>query len=157
MTTERVAQISRKALADALRAWLVAGLSGVTVYDGEVDPRPPVIQKNGHPDQSGRVAPYVVVYPSPGTPSDEADVADTYVDLVWTVQLTLAAGYSADLLNLIDRVDFLVYRWSPTFEGLATGRLRPPPGFDPGPIRRDDARTPPRSWVPLQYVLQVTT
>lgn len=157
MTT--LAAVPRKKLGDLVEA-RAKTLAGVTVYRGEVPGKPPVIQTGGAADSSGRVAPYVVLYTGAGTPSDELDVADAAVDLVWSWQVTCVAGYEADCGRLVDRVDELFYRWTPdrgAIDGLNFGRTKPPLGFDPGFIRRDEAVTPNRFWLPLQYLLPVTT
>lgn len=150
--------ISRKVLGDLLDARLKT-LTGVTVYRGEVPGKPPVIQTNGTPDPSGRTAPYVVFFSSPGTPGvdDEIDVADLHEDLLWSVQLICSAGYEADLDYLVDRVWGVLYRWSPEVDGLECGPMKPPPGYDPGPARRNDNVTPPRHWTPMQFQLPITT
>lgn len=108
------------------------------------------------PGSDGRVKPYVILWPSPGTPADERDVADTAVDLDWTIQLTCAAGTLDDLQGLVSRVDAAFYRWQPVIDGLVCGPFKPPPGFDPGPARLDRDFTPHRPYVPLQYRTTVT-
>lgn len=148
--------VPRKTLGDLAEARLKT-LSGVTVYRGEVPGEPPVIQSGGRPDASGRVAPYVVLWPGAGRPSAEQDAADSRADLEWPFQLTCVAGYSADCERLVDRVDALIYRWAPTLAGFGFGSCKPPLGFDPGPIRKDEQVKPPRFYLPLQYVLPVTT
>ena len=125
--------VSRKALADATVARAQA-LGGLTVFKGEVVD-PPLIQTGGVPDPSGRIAPYVVLYFGAGSPD---------------------AGYEDDCLNAIDRVHAQFFRWAPTVAGLIVGRLRPPLGFDPGTVRRDDDVNPPRFYLPLLFTLTAT-
>lgn len=151
-----MAGISRKALLDAVVGRL-EGVSGLSVYPGEIPTPVPVIVTDGAPDPSGRAAPYVVVYPSPGTPSrDGTDLAETHEDLEWMLQLIVAAGYLADLVWTIDQIDEALHNWSPTIDGVSCNGLRPPDGYDPGPSRRNDAAEPPRHWSPLQYRLTAT-
>lgn len=142
--------VPRMALAAAVKARLET-LAGVTVYDGEVPSRPPVI-----PDGTGRVMPYVVIYPSPGRPHDDADLGECNDDLDWTVQVTCAAGHVRDLLDLVDRVHSLLHRWAPVVDGVNVGRLQWPRGYDAGPSRRDEDVDPPRHFLPLLYVLAAT-
>lgn len=128
-------------------------LTAVEVYDAEVPAHPPALAG----DDEGRVGPYVVAYPSAGTPTSETDLADSSDDLVYTFQLTCAAGYRADCEYLIDRVRPLMRSWAPVLDGVNFGLVRPPVGYDPGPIRRDQDVTPPRFYVPLQYRTTATT
>lgn len=151
--------IPRKKLGDLVIAHAET-LTGVKVYRGQVDSALPIIQTNGANDPSGRVAPYLVFYLGAGAPSLEEDVADANVDLLWSFQVNCAAGFEQDCARLIDRVDALFYRWSPprgSIPGLVFGRMKPPPGYDPGPVRLNDAVNPPRFWLPRQYQLPVTT
>lgn len=142
--------IRSKFLTDAVLARLTT-LVGVTVYRSEVDTSPPVL-----PD-SGRVGPYVVVYPFPGKPGQYGqDLGNTGDDLEYTCQLTCAAGFATDCEALVDRVHHLMYVWAPTIAGIVLGTFVPPPGYDPGPVRADTTITPPRFSVPLQYRLTAT-
>lgn len=125
-----------------------------SVYDGEVPDQPPTVE-----DNPTRIAPYVVLFPSPGAPIiDQADLGGENLDLTLTYQLHAAAGWRMSCEDLIDRVHALLFRWSPTLAGYGFGWMQPPPGYDPGPIRRADqpAAQAPRFWSPLQYQLQVT-
>lgn len=150
--------IRRKTLGDLFETQL-GTVAGVTVFRGEVPAKPPLIQTAGQDDPSGRIAPYVAFFPSAGRAGidDEFDLANVHEDLVWTVQLLCAAGYAADLDALIDRVWAAIFRWTPVSDGLAFGAMEPPPGYDPGPMRRNDNVTPPRFWTPMQFQLPVTT
>jgi hypothetical protein len=147
-----VPEVTRRLITDAVLARLQT-LTGVAVYRGEVVDHPPALAN----DPDGRVGPYVILYPFGGTPGPEVDLGDTTVDLVYSCQVTCAAGYSTDCEYLTDRVHPLLFRWAPTVTGLVCGPLRPPPGFDPGPVRRDDQPLPPRFYVPLQFRSIVTT
>lgn len=147
--------ISRRALTNSVQSRLT--VARLTVYRGEVKPKPPVIQTDGADDPSGRVGPYAVIYPSPGTPSPAGqDYADSYTSLDWLVQITVAAGWGEDLDEAVDLVDGRLLGWAPEIDGIACDGLRPPLGFDPGPARRDESVEPPRHWLPLQYVLTAT-
>lgn len=128
----------------------LGNLTGVEVYRSEVDDQPPRLPNDD------RVGPYVVLYPFPGKQGPSGDLALASVDADYGCQVTCAAGYSADCENLVDRTHPLLYGWSPTIDGLAFGRLQPPPGYDPGPVRIDRTIAPPRFSVPLQYRLIAT-
>ncbi len=125
------------------------GLPGVTDT-----PNAPLPKSTDDP----RVQPYFVLYPGVGSPSGEGDVADTFVDLVEVVQVTVAGGDVDDVLALADRVDAALYRWEPdvAVTGVKCGPLRPPPGYAP-PLLTDRDITPARLFVPLQYQLTVHT
>lgn len=148
--------ISRRVVLSAVEARLKL-LSGLTVYKGEVV-NPPLIQTGGVPDSSGRVAPYAVIYGGGGRPNVEPDLADVADDLAIGMQITVAAGYEEDAAYTVDRVHAQIYRWAPDLgAGVVVGKFRPPIGFEPGTIRRDDDYTPPRFYLPLLYQLTATT
>lgn len=152
-----VTAIERKVLSDLVDTRLKT-LTGVAVYRGEVPGQPPVIVTGGQPDSSGRVGPYVVQYGGAGGPSAEADdVAYSHSDLVWPFQVTCAHGWEPDCLHLVDRVYALLFRWVPVLEGLNFGQVLPPPGFDPGTAQLDRTVKPARHFVPLQFLMPVTT
>lgn len=150
--------VSRRVVTDALITRL-RQLGDVTVYRAHVPDRPPIMSDAvGAPDTLGRIAPYVVVYPSAGSPDPgDADLADCHVDLAYTCQTTLAAGSAEDLDHLVDRLVPHIFRWTPDLPDVNTSGFRPIPGFDPGPHRRDDSIDPPRWWTPLQWRLIATT
>jgi hypothetical protein len=140
------------------RLQLLPGTPTVTVYKGEVPAEPPPIIVNGQPDSSGRVAPYAVLYVLGGSPNVEPDLADSNDDLATGIQVTVAAGYEEDALHAVDRVHAHLFRWIPDLgPDVMSDRLRPPTGFDPGPVRRDDQVRPPRFYLPLLYTLTPTT
>lgn len=148
--------ISRRALTQAVADRLedpdLPSLKLSVVYRGEVDSKPPVID-----DGSGRVQPYAVVWPSAGTPArDGRELADTYSNLDWLVQVTVAAGRQEDALAALDRVWDRLVGWAPELEGVACSPLEPQLGYDPGPMRRDDDKTPPRHYTPLLLALTAT-
>lgn len=126
-------------------------VTGATKWLGEPSSPLPLV-----PRSDGRVQPYVILWPSPGTPSAEQNMADTSVDLDWLIQITCAAGYLADLLALVNRVDAAFYRWQPVIDGYACGPFKPPTGYDPGPARLDRSVTPHRPFLPLQYRTTIT-
>lgn len=138
--------ISRKALSDAANA-RAQTITNCTVYLGE---------PTNVPNTNGFVVPHVALYPGTGTPSDEQNQADTTEDLDWLLQVTVVAGYVDDLMALLTRVDAAFYRWTPTISGLVCGPLRPPLGFDPGPLQFDKDVTPHRPFLPLQYGARIT-
>jgi hypothetical protein len=153
VTQLELPKIRRKVLGDQLEARLKAlpGAPAVKVYRGEVPDHPPRM-----PD-SDRVEPYVVFFDGAGATNLEPDLAYRNEDLSWSPQITIAAGFSPDCAQLVDRVCAWVYRWSPVLEGVAAGMLQPPPGFDPGPVRPDRTVTPIRFFLPTQWQLVVTT
>lgn len=147
---------SRRELARKVHDRLAGGW--LLVYFGEVPDRVPTLERNGVKDPSGRVRSYAVVYPGAGTPDTDTDLGDSADDLDWGVQITVAAGFLDDVLDAADYVHARLHRWRPTgLTGAHTDGLTPPPGFDPGPVRRDRDVTPPRFWLPLQYRLTATT
>jgi hypothetical protein len=107
-------------------------------------------------DSAGHVGRYWVLHPFAGTPFTDADLAETYVDIDWTFQLTLAAGFARDVVGLLDVVRPLFHRWAPAVDGYVAGFCEPPPGFDPGPVRLDRDVKPFRPFLPLQYRTTIT-
>ncbi|WP_193613160.1 hypothetical protein [Nocardioides lijunqiniae] len=132
--------------------------SWLTVYFGEIHGTVPTLITGGKPDPSGRVRSYAVVYPGAGTPNGDVDLGDSSADLDWSVQVTVAAGFTDDVLDAADFVHDRLHRWRPTgLTGVHADGLIPPPGFDPGPVRVDRDLKPHRFWLPLQYRLTATT
>lgn len=107
-------------------------------------------------DADKHVQRYWVLHPFGGPPHPDYDLAETTVDLDWTFQVTVAAGFARDVYALATLVDAALYRWSPAVAGYVCGLLRPPPGFDPGPARTDETVKPHRFWMPLQYRTTIT-
>lgn len=107
-------------------------------------------------DGDGYVQPYTILWPGAGTLTLEQNIADTSVDLDWLIQITCAAGYVEDLQALVTRVDAAFMRWIPDLPGLVCGPFKPPPGYDPGPMRLDRDETPHRPFLPLQYRCTIT-
>lgn len=107
-------------------------------------------------DTEGHVQRYWVLHPFAGAPSLEQDLAETAVDLEWLFQVTVAASYAGDVYALVSDVDALLYRWCPIVPGHECGPLKPPPGFDPGPARKDTGVKPHRFFLPLQYRTTIT-
>jgi hypothetical protein len=129
---------------------LLRTLPDVTVYDGEVDPEPPVID-----DGTNRILPYAVVYATPGQPRIEELSLVAPTDLDWTVQVTVAGGYQPDTLQAIHRVRLLLEGRAMTVAGTSCGMLAQV--NNPGPITRDDDIQPPRFYSPLAYQLIATS
>jgi hypothetical protein len=137
-------------------------LDGVAVYDGEIlnddgSTHPPAMS-----DQDPRVGPYVVWYPWGRRATGQYAVSMEETDLVYGGQATCGAGYRPDLEYLLDRVDALLNGWTPVpadgvLDGVAFGQFRRPIGFTAGSIRRDDDVSPPRFWLPDQFVCTATT
>lgn len=105
--------------------------------------------------------PYHVLHLSPGTPSTEADLADRGIDLDITIQITCAAGWAKDAEQLIEDTWNALHRWRPvvTFADRPwqCGPLKPPAGYDPGPLRWDKDVQPHRPFLPLQFRTRITT
>lgn len=158
MTEVQLPRIRRQVLGDYLEQHLQAmpGAPAVAVFRGEVVD-PPVKQTDGQDDESGRVAPYVVLYDGGGSIGLEPDLAECGEDLRWTPSITIAAGFSGDCVDAIDRVCAWVYRWSPSIPGVAAGYLEPPDGFDPGSPRPDRTVSPVRFFVSTSWQLDLTT
>lgn len=160
-------RIRRQLLGDQLQARLEAmpGVPAVTVFRGEAGDPPVKTDADGVEDPSGRVAPYVVVFDGAGATDLEPSLGSSVGDderrgdeqLRWTPQVTVAAGFSEDCVDALDRVYAWLRPWSPALAGVAAGRLQPPPGFDPGPPRPDRTVAPIRYFVPLQWQLDLTT
>lgn len=126
------------------------------VYGGMIplpDEPPVKVRIDGHPDPSGRVAPYVWLQASPGRPLGDDDLGESTTDLDWWFQTTCAAGFEADVVHLVDRVRGLLYRWQPTADGYEFGMCKPPAGYDPGVVRADTTVKPVRFYLPLQWRL----
>ena len=155
--------IPRRLVADRVAARLATVTNAVGYFgqvgrglDGELGGDPAPKSK-----ADLRVRPYFVLFPGGGSPGSEEDLADTYVDLEILFRISAVAGDMDDLLALIDRIDQCLRRWAPspiaTESGLVIcGPLRPPPGYDP-PVMTTENYTPPRHWIPLQYVLTAHT
>lgn len=155
--------ISRRLLTLAVGGRLV-GVTNATGYIGQIGaqnglpgisntPADPPTKGNGDP----RVRPYFILEPQAGTSTSEADLADTYVDLDWPFTVRAVAGDVHDLLALTDRIDALLWRWSPgEISGAQTGRVSRQPGYDPL-VLPDRTVTPPRHFTPLQYRLTAHT
>lgn len=138
-------------VSDAVETRLRTLSPALTVGRGELSTSPPIMPENG------RVAPYAVLYPFGPADGPNLDLGDTAADLTYTCQINVAAGFETDCEYWIDQVVGLMNRWTPAVSGLVFGRFRPPTGYEPGAVRRDDTVTPPRFWLPLQYRIPVTT
>lgn len=138
-------------ISDAVNDRLLTLAPSIDVFRGELTTSPVIVP------ETGRVAPYLVHYPFGRADGPDPNVGDIVTDLTYTNQITCVAGFEADCEYVVDQVDGLMNRWTPTVTGLVFGRFRPPPGYDPGPVRRDDTVKPVRFWVPLQYRVTATT
>jgi len=145
-------------------------LGSPAAYEGEVPDIIALAQgDDGQPDGSGRVAPYLALYDMWDNPlqvsrswrfggtgaSYEGALADNAQETTITYQVTCVAGWMSDCLTLIDEVHPLLFRWSPTVDGLNCGRLQTV-GQQFGP-RRDMTlgALPPRFYAPLSYAVTV--
>lgn len=163
------AVVSRRAVANAVALHL-AGVTQATGYYGQIGrplPGQTLVSAGGTiPDDPPakdptngdmRVRAYFVLYPGPGGPGPDADLADENVDLTISLPVTAVAGDVEDLLALVDRITGRVLRWTPTIPGLACGRVRFPVGYEPGPLLVDDQMKPERLYVRLPFQITATT
>lgn len=126
------------ALTQALEALLTT--TAMTAYIARVPDNPPA-------DTSGRVKPYVVIWPGPGYLPDYArtvggdDAIDT--GLEWTPQLTVAAGDPEWCLKAVDSVRARV-NGARLIAGAGPVRIEPGP-----PMQQDPDVKPHRWFVPL--------
>lgn len=148
--------MSREAL-DALVALLraaidpplspVAGDATAGVHAGQV-PR-------DLPADALGVHPYAVVYASPGAAELRHCGAEGALTITW--QITCVGGTQDRCLSTVDRVRAAMDTTRlETASGHVSGLLTVPPGWDPGPVRRDppsalSSPEQPRCYVPLQY------
>jgi len=127
----------------------VGFVRGVTDAPGGQEVPPPTVSVTDR-----RVRPYVVVYPTAGMNAHpRLDYA--VPGLVWDVQLTCVAGDESAIDPVVDLVTGCLDGWRPVFPGpydqVVNGPFAAVPGYDPGPVRRDDDVTPARFWTPLEY------
>lgn len=117
-------------------------ITGVKVYDGELDETPAALS-NADP----RVRPYIVYWPDTGHPGFDrgaTELGDGLRDLVYTPQFTCVAGYRPACTNLIDRLHAAVHGWIPPVpDGWSAGPMRVPLGYTARILREDDV-TPSR-------------
>lgn len=138
--------VSRTALLELVKARLTSRLAGVPQYVGEAGDVPAI---NGDPAR--RVVGYYVLYPFGGNPAAERAIDDHVdVDVQWGLQITCAGGFVNDALSIAQRVESALFGWR-LGTPMASGKLRPPDGYDPGPVQVDRDTSPHRFWVPLQY------
>lgn len=133
---------SETALHDAALA-LLRALPGITIYDSEVDDKPPAFK-------DGRVKPYAVLWGNPGSFPDAEAAALCDVDsgeLAWSCRVTVASGHprwtleaAGDVRRQLSKVRLL-----PT-----SGLLRAPEGYEPT-IQKDPDVKPVRWFTPLIF------
>lgn len=149
-----MATVSRFTLGGLIEARL-DGLTGISVYRGDVPNPLPVITTPDGPDPSGRVAKYIVLHTGGGDPVIDRKLSDTGDELTWSFQTNVGAGYDADCADAADQVVDRLHLWQPVQAGYQFGLVRPPFGFDPGNIRPQQIPgMPPRFFLPLQWRLQ---
>jgi hypothetical protein len=95
--------------------------------------------------------PYVVLYPSPGTPV-RASLADNRVDWQGTVQLTCVGATAEQALNVSDRATAALD--APLTVAGRQGRR--PEALDGQPVTRDDDVTPPLFYTAARWRLRST-
>lgn len=168
--------IHRRVLAQVV-AQRCTQVTNATGYYGSISPSTgltpdatPPADPPAKPDGSRRVQPYFVLFPGAGgTPFDDTERSigahhDPFVDLEFPIAITVAGGDPDDVLALVDRLEALLYGWSPgwvsqsdswdpeddTEPRIHVGPLRRPPGYQ-APLLTDKQFTPHRFYVPLQY------
>jgi hypothetical protein len=162
-------EISRRSLKDLVVAHArslfpetVPGTDGalflVTVYDGQPGQDPDYLPIAY--DDADHVRPYVCVYPSPGAPSPDVDLAGLHNDLEWSWQFTVAGAYSGDVDAVFDVLVPGFRAWTPALDEdlvplINVGQARQL--NIPGPHLLDRKITPHRVFNALQYGITVTT
>ncbi|WP_248582599.1 hypothetical protein [Nocardioides sp. InS609-2] len=152
--------VSRRALGDAVasRGLTITNATGYYGKVGRLLPGAPADTPTDPPvDEVLGVLPYFVVYPGTGGDGPDANLGDESIDTTQLIQITAVASDAQDLLALVDRIEAAFNRWTPIVAGHVCGRLRKPPGFDPGQPIPDRQNLPVRLFVPLQYQLDATT
>jgi hypothetical protein len=122
---------------------LLDGVSGLSVYDGEVPKTPPLSTADG------RVLPYVVLYAGAGTPiRDSLSAASSRFDWGW--QITAVGGDRGRCLWAVTQADKALLDKRLTISGWSTSRITREPGTE---LRLDEDVEPPRTMAPLLYRL----
>jgi len=117
------------------------------VHDGQAPGSPPKDSLGVHP--------YAVVYADPGAPEPRFTGIEGALTITW--QVTCVGGTQERCLAAVDRARAALHGARVRVPGgPSSGTLAPPPGYTPGPVRRDPERTPQgaeqhRFFVPLQY------
>ena len=131
-------------LHDAVWAKLDA-IANLTTYDAVVPTNPPV-------DGDGRVEAYAVLFASPGRLYASAlDGVQASRDS--TIQVTCAGGDPNYVFNAVSKVTSGLL--GPVTIAGATYDIRAREDFDPGQIRKDETKTLPRFFLPLEFRLHV--
>lgn len=130
----------------------------VTVYDGRPGEDPTYLPIEY--DTAGHVRPYICVYPSPGAPSADVDLAGLHNDLDWSWQFNVAGAYSNDIDAVFDVLVPGFRAWVPDLGDdlrplISAGQARQL--NVPGPHIPDRGVTPPRMFNVLQYGVSLTT
>lgn len=116
----------------------------LSVYDAYVPDTPPR-------DSDGVIHGYAVLYVGAG-PTPPVNLAHDHGDTDMPFQVTVAAGDAVRALRAVDKVLDLMLGWRPTIAGRTLAPVRA--DSDSGPLRRDDAITPPRFYLPLMFRVQ---
>lgn len=124
---------------DAVWAKLNA-ITGVNAYDGEVPGNPPT-------DLDGRVHAYAVLYASPGNLYASA-LDGSQATLLGSFQVTCVGGDPTRALWCVDKVRTALATTVTLGGHVVPIRARED---DPGAVRRDDDKVPPRHWVPVDF------
>lgn len=136
-------------LSTAVVARLSAGNSAgdrLDVFDGEV---------KAVMDSDAKAHPYAAFYASPGNLSGST-LCETPNELLWSFQVTAAAGDPARARRAIARVRRQITGHLLLVDGDPVGLIRETPGYDPGPLRKDDTVAPARWFSPLLFQVWTT-
>lgn len=124
-------------------------ITNLNVYDGEI------INALGEPgsppsDADGRVHAYAILYTAPGN-LYRSSLNSAQTSLEGSFQVTCAGGDQTRALWCVGKVRGALLGAAVTVDGVTRyirGREE-----DPGPMRRDDDKKPPRHYLPLEFIL----
>lgn len=136
-------------LSAAVLARLAAGNTPgnrLDVFDGEVV---------AVMDSDKRAHPYAAFYAAPGNLTGST-LCETPDELLWSFQVTAAGGDPARARSAIARVRRQLTGHLLLVDGNVAGMVRETPGFDAGPVRKDETVAPARWFSPLLFQLWAT-
>lgn len=116
------------------------------VFDGEV---------KAVMDSDSRAHPYAAFYTAPGNLTGST-LCETPDELLWSFQVTAAGGDPARGRRAIARVRRQLTGHLLLVEGEPAGLIRETPGYDAGPMRKDESVTPARWFSPLLFQVWAT-
>jgi hypothetical protein len=116
------------------------------VFDGEV---------KAVMDTDGGAHPYAAFYAAPGNLSGST-LCETPDELLWSFQVTAAGGDPARARRAVARVRRQLTGHLLLVEGDLAGLIRETPGYDAGPVRKDETVKPARWFSPLLFQVWTT-